>query len=208
VAAAAAAPCFREEDPPMNPQMNRRQFAALLAASAAATAAAIAATPLAARAGQASAHDFAFADIDETGRLPLADFAGRPVLVVNTASRCGYTYQYDALQALYDRYRDRGLVVLGVPSADFDQELATAAEVKDFCAVNFAIDFPMAAITPVTGADAHPFYRWASEAAGPPGWNFHKYLIGPDGRLVAAFPTRTEPDAPEITQAIEALLGG
>jgi glutathione peroxidase len=179
--------------------VNRRQFGTLLAAAAA--------MPLAVRAGVGSAHDFAFDDIDETAQLRLADFAGRPVLVVNTASRCGYTYQYDALQALYDRYRERGLVVLGVPSDDFNQELASAAEVKDFCAVNFAIDFPMTAITPVTGAAAHPFYRWASEAAGPPRWNFHKYLLGPDGRLVAAFPAKTEPDAPAVTEAIEALLG-
>jgi glutathione peroxidase len=183
----------------MQPRMNRRQFAALLAATAAG--------PFAALAGQGTAHDFAFEDIDESGQLRLADFAGRPVLVVNTASRCGFTYQYDALQALYDRYRDRGLVVLGVPSDDFNQELGTAAEVKEFCAVNFAIDFPMTAITPVTGASAHPFYRWAAERAGPPRWNFHKYLVGPDGRLVAAFPTRTEPGAPEISEAIEALLG-
>ena len=180
--------------------MNRRQFAALLAVTAAA--------PLAVCAGQASAHDFVFDDIDGAGELRLADFGGRPVLVVNTASRCGYTYQYDALQALYDRYRDRGLAVLGVPSDDFNQELATAAEVKDFCEANFAIDFPMTAITPVTGTAAHPFFRWAAETAGAPRWNFHKYLVGPDGRLVAAFPTRTEPDAPEIRQAIEALLGG
>ncbi len=183
----------------MNSPMNCRQVAALLAV--------VAAAPLA-RAGTASAHDFAFDDIDEAGKLRLADFSGRPVLVVNTASRCGYTYQYDALQALYDRYRDRGLVVLGVPSDDFNQELATAGEVKDFCAVNFAIDFPMTAITHVAGAAAHPFYRWAAERAGAPRWNFHKYLVGPDGRLVAGFPTRTEPDAPEVRQAIEALLGG
>lgn len=184
----------------MDTPLTRRQVAALLAAAAA--------MPAAARAGAANAHDYSFEDIDETGRLDLADYAGRPVLVVNTASRCGYTYQYDALQALYDRYRDRGLVVLGVPSDDFNQELSTAAEVKEFCAVNFAIDFPMTAITPVTGAQAHPFYAWAAEQAGAPGWNFHKYLVGPDGRLVAAFPTRTEPDAPEVTRAIEALLGG
>lgn len=184
----------------MNTAMTRRQLAALLAAAATVT--------LAAPAAATSAHDFEFDDIDETGRLRLADYAGRPVLVVNTASRCGYTYQYDALQALYDRYRDRGLVVLGVPSDDFNQELATAAEVKDFCAVNFAIDFPMTAITPVSGTGAHPFYRWAADQAGAPRWNFHKYLVAPDGRLVAAFPTRTEPDAPEVTEAIEALLGG
>ena len=185
---------------PINTPLTRRRCAALLAAAPLAA--------LAPPAVAASAHDFAFDDIDETGRISLGDYAGRPVLVVNTASRCGYTYQYEALQALYDRFRDRGLVVLGVPSDDFNQELASAAEVKDFCAVNFAIDFPMTAITPVTGSAAHPFYRWAAERAGPPGWNFHKYLVGPDGRLVAAFPTKTEPDAPEVTRAIEALLGG
>lgn len=187
----------------MDIPLNRRQVAALLAAAAAVSAAAAPA-----RAGAASAHDFAFENIDETGQLSLADYAGRPVLVVNTASRCGYTYQYDALQALYDRYRERGLVVLGVPSDDFDQELESAAAVKDFCAVNFAIDFPMTAITPVSGTAAHPFYRWAADQAGAPRWNFHKYLVGPDGRLVAAFPTRTEPDSPEVTRAVEALLDG
>ncbi len=184
----------------MHIAMTRRRFAALLAAAPLAFGARVALA--------ANAHDFAFDDIDEAGELRLADFAGRPVLVVNTASRCGYTYQYDALQALYDRYRDRGLVVLGVPSDDFNQELASAAEVKDFCAVNFAIDFPMTAITHVAGADAHPFYSWAAARAGAPRWNFHKYLLGPDGELVAAFPTRTEPDAPEVRQAIENLLGG
>ncbi len=188
----------------MTPPVNRRQVAALLAALLATTAAA----PIALRAGAVSAHDFAFDDIDEAGQLRLADFAGRPILVVTTASRCGYTYQYDALQALYDRYRDRGLIVLGVPSDDFNHELASAAEDKDFCAVNFAIDFPMAAITHVTGADAHPFYHWAAEAAGAPRWNIHKHLVGPDGQLVAAFPTRTEPNAPELRHAIEALLDG
>ncbi len=175
----------------MHAAMTRRRFAALLAAAPMAFGAA------AVRA--AGAYDFAFEDIDETGELRLAEFAGRPVLVVNTASRCGYTYQYDALQKLYDRYRDRGLVVLGVPSDDFNQELGSEAEVKTFCAVNFAIDFPMTAITHVTGADAHPFYAWAAERAGAPRWNFHKYLLGPDGELVAAFPTRIEPDAPEVT---------
>lgn len=182
--------------------MNRRRFMALLAASSATA-------PLAARAEDGNAHDFIFEDIDG-GELRLDEFAGRPVLVVNTASRCGYTYQYDALQALYDRYRHRGFVVIGVPSNDFRQELASEAEVKSFCAVNFGIDFPMTAITHVTGADAHPFYGWAAGALGSPAeprWNFHKLLVGPDGRLIAAFPTRTEPDAPEVRQAIEALLG-
>ncbi len=182
--------------------MNRRRVIALFAATAG-----LAIVPLSARA--ASAYDFTFEDIDG-GRLDLSAFAGRPVLIVNTASRCGYTYQYDALQALYDRYRERGLVVVGVPSDDFRQELATESEVKHFCEANFSIDFPMTAITHVSGAKAHSFYSWAAGTMGPeaePRWNFHKLLVGPDGRMVAAFPTRTEPDAPEIRQAIEALLG-
>lgn len=156
-----------------------------------------------------TAHEFVFPGIDG-GFLRLAEFSGRPVLVVNTASRCGFTYQYDGLQALYDRYRARGLVVLGVPSDDFGgQELASEAEVKSFCAVNFSIDFPMTAITRVRGDGAHPFYAWAAGELGPdktPRWNFHKYLVGPDGALVSAFGTRTEPDAPEVVAAIEALL--
>ena len=166
--------------------------------------------PRAAAAGEFTAHDFGFPGIDG-GIVRLADWAGRPVLVVNTASRCGYTYQYDGLQALYDRYRDRGLVVVGVPSDDFGgQELATEAEVKEFCEVNFAIDFPMTAITPVRGNSAHPFYVWARAALGAdkaPRWNFHKYLVAPDGRLVAAFDTQTDPTAKPVIEAVEALLG-
>ncbi|MEM9147942.1 MAG: glutathione peroxidase [Pseudomonadota bacterium] len=172
-------------------------------------AAMLARMPAPARAGEMTAHDFAFAGIDG-GVVRLLDYAGSPVLVVNTASRCGFTYQYDALQALYDRYRDQGLVVLGVPSDDFGgQELATEAEVKHFCEVNFAIDFPMTGITPVRGKGAHPFYAWAQRALGKakaPRWNFHKYLVGPDGRLVAAFGTSIEPSAPAIATAVEALL--
>ena len=171
--------------------------------------AALALSPVALHAGQMSAHDFSFPGIDgETIRL--ADFAGRPVLVVNTASRCGYTYQYDGLQALYDRYRDKGLVVLGVPADDCGgQELATEAEVKEFCAVNFALDFPMTAIKTVKGSGAHPFYVWARDqlgAARAPRWNFHKYLVGPDGRLIDAFGTQVEPKDPRIAAAIEAIL--
>lgn len=156
-----------------------------------------------------SAHDFLFSDIDGAP-LPLSTFAGQPVLVVNTASRCAFTHQYDALQALYDTYRERGLVVLGVPSDDFGgQELATESDVKNFCKVNFAIDFPMTEITQVRGRGQHPFYAWAEEAIGPgkiPRWNFHKYLLAPDGSLVASFDTTTPPDAIEITQAVENLL--
>ena len=169
----------------------------------------IAVLPFATGARAATAHDFTFEAI-EGGPLPLSRFAGRPVLVVNTASFCGYTPQYTALQALYDRYRDRGLVVLGVPSDDFGgQEYDTAGQVEEFCEVNFSIDFPMTDITRVRGSAAHPFYVWAREVLGArsaPSWNFHKYLIGPDGQAVTAFGTRIKPDAREITDAIEDLL--
>ncbi len=165
--------------------------------------------PLIAGTAAASAHDHVFEHIDG-GPLALADYAGQPVLVVNTASQCGFTPQYDGLQALYDRYRDRGLVVLAVPSDDFGgQEYATEAEVKHFCEVNFNLDLPMTNITQVKGKDAHSFYQWAHQALGAsnaPRWNFHKYLIGPDGAAVAAFGTTVTPMSPEVTSAVEALL--
>jgi len=180
--------------------MDRRQFFTLTGA--------IALAGNTAHAAQ-TAHDFGFENI-EGGTLPLSQFAGQPVLIVNTASRCAFTHQYNALQALYDQYRDLGLVVLGVPSDDFGaQELATEAEVKHFCEVNFAIDFPMTTITRVQGRNAHPFYTWAEQDLGSakaPRWNFHKYLVDPDGALIAAFDTTVPPDARQITEAIEKLL--
>jgi glutathione peroxidase len=162
-----------------------------------------------AAAGQ-SAHDFAFIAI-EGGPLPLASFAGKTVLIVNTASFCGYTPQYAGLQEVWERYRGRGLVVLGVPSNDFGgQEPGSEAEIKEFCEVNFDIDFPLTEKEHVVGPEAHPFYRWAAEqlgAAAAPRWNFHKYLLDRGGRLVAWFPSAAEPTAPEVAEAIEAALG-
>lgn len=149
---------------------------------------------------------FVFDSIDG-GTLALDDWRGQPVLVVNTASRCGFTPQYDDLQALYDRYRDQGLVVLAVPSDDFNQELESAAEVKEFCEVNFGLNFPMTDITPVRGDQAHAFYQWLKETEGfVPVWNFNKVLIGPDGQVVATFPSRIKPLSRQITGPIEALL--
>ncbi len=157
------------------------------------------------------AHAFGFTAI-EGDPLPLERFAGKAVLVVNTASRCGFTRQYGDLQALWERFRDRGLVVLGVPSNDFGgQEPGSEAEIKEFCEVNFSVDFPMTEKVRVQGAQAHPFYRWAEATLGPgtaPRWNFHKYLVAPDGRLVAWFPTQTRPNAEAVIQAIEANLPG
>jgi glutathione peroxidase len=156
-----------------------------------------------------SAYDFGFTSI-EGESMPLSKLRGKVVLVVNTASFCGFTRQYGDLQAVWEEYRDRGLVVVGVPSNDFgNQEPGTEAEIKSFCEVNFDIDFPLTTKQKVVGETAHPFYVWAAGQAGPEGrprWNFHKYLIGPDGQLAGWFPTRTAPTAPSVTEAIEVQL--
>lgn len=147
-------------------------------------------------------------DAIEGGKLSLDDWRGRPVLVVNTASRCGFTPQYDELQVLFDRYRERGLVVLAVPSDDFNQELASAADVKEFCAVNFNLTLPMTDITHVKGVEAHPFYAWVKSSTGfAPSWNFNKVLIAPDGSVAATFGSSVKPLAGQITGPIEAMLG-
>jgi glutathione peroxidase len=156
-----------------------------------------------------TAYDFDFVAIDGQP-LPLRHFAGKAVLVVNTASMCGYTPQYADLQALWEQYRDRGLVVLGVPSNDFGgQEPGGAEQIKDFCAVNFAVDFPMTDKQAVTGAQAHPFYQWARQelgSAAAPRWNFHKYLVAPDGRLADWFSTSTSPRSERVVKAVQAVL--
>jgi glutathione peroxidase len=146
----------------------------------------------------------------EGGKLPLRQFAGRPVLVVNTASQCGYTPQYDDLQAVWSKYRQRGLVVVGVPSNDFGaQEPGSEAEIKQFCDVNFSVDFPMTAKQIVVDAAAHPFYRWIAAELGAvqvPRWNFYKYLIAPDGSIAGAWPSTVKPTEAKITEAIEKHL--
>ena len=160
--------------------------------------------------GSDNAHRFEFAALDG-GALPLSAWAGHPVLVVNTASYCGYTPQYRDLEALWQQYRDRGLVVLGVPSNDFGaQEPGTATEIKNFCESRYQVDFPMTEKYQVVGASAHPFYRWIAAALGEgaaPRWNFHKYLVGPDGELAGAWPSSVRPGDPQITGEIDKLLG-
>lgn len=149
-----------------------------------------------------------FVSIDG-GTLSMADYAGRPVLVANTASMCGFTPQYEGLQDLYDTYRGRGLVVLAVPSDDFRQELSSADEVKEFCAVNFGLDLPMTDITPVKGPAAHPFFAWVKAETGfVPKWNFNKVLIDGEGRVAGTWPSGVEPMSPAIRGAVEAALGG
>jgi len=147
-----------------------------------------------------------FASIDG-GTLSLSQWEGQPVLVVNTASMCAFTEQYRDLQALYDRYRDAGLVVLAVPSNDFNQELANDAEVKEFCELVYGIDMPMTVITSVKGRDAHPFYQSLRDEAGfTPRWNFNKVLLDGDGALVETYAARVAPLSRSITRRIDALL--
>ncbi|MDV7145767.1 glutathione peroxidase [Tropicimonas sp. TH_r6] len=146
-------------------------------------------------------------DSIDGGKISLEDWRGQPVLVVNTASRCGFSGQYDGLQALYDRYRDQGLKVLAVPSNDFRQELASAEAVKNFCELNYNLDLPMTDITSVRGAQAHPFYKSVqAETRFVPRWNFNKVLVGPDGQVVKTWGARTKPQSGAITREIEALL--
>ena len=158
---------------------------------------------------QGTAHDFAFTDI-AGGPLPMSGFAGKAVLVVNTASKCGFTPQYEGLQAIWEKYRDRGLVVLGVPSNDFGgQEPGSEAEIKDFCETTFQVDFPLTEKTVVKGDGAHPFYKWAAGQVGmmgTPKWNFHKYLVAPDGTLADWFATTTKPQSEKLAKAIETVL--
>jgi glutathione peroxidase len=157
-----------------------------------------------------TAHDFSFTSIDGQP-LPLKSYAGKAVLVVNTASFCGYTPQYRGLQAVWRKYKARGLVVLGVPSNDFgEQEPGSAGEIKQFCETNYQVDFPLTEKQHVIGAQAHPLYKWIAAELGEggvPRWNFHKYLIGPDGSLAGAWPSRVTPDSPEVSKAIETAIG-
>jgi glutathione peroxidase len=144
------------------------------------------------------------------GELDLESLRGRPTLIVNTASKCGYTPQYEGLQALYERYSGRGLQLLGAPSGDFaDQEFDDAEEIGAFCQKNYGVSFPL---TERTSVRAEPSELWSDLArqpgSGPPVWNFTKYLVGADGRLIARWPTKVKPQDPDIVSAIEAALPG
>ena len=153
--------------------------------------------------------DFSFTAVDGSA-LPLSRFAGKPILLVNVASQCGFTPQYAGLQTLHETYGPQGLVVLGVPSNDFGaQEPGTEQEIRRFCETSFGVGFPLTAKQAVIGGGAHPLYRWIVEQLGEdqaPRWNFHKYLIGRDGELIDAWPSRVAPQANEIKTAIEAAL--
>jgi glutathione peroxidase len=156
-----------------------------------------------------SLHDFTLTGIDGKP-MPMSQFKGHPVLLVNTASECGFTPQYDGLEKVWESYKDQGLVVVGVPSNDFGgQEPGKADEIATFCKLNYGVTFPLADKMVVKGANANPLYKWAGEQAGPlgrPKWNFHKYLFDGDGKFVDWFSSATKPDGPKITAAIKAML--
>jgi glutathione peroxidase len=185
--------------------IDRRHFIALTAASF---------TGLGARTSQATgmsrvtAYAFTFKGLDGDDIL-LSAYAGHPLLVVNTASQCGYTPQYAGLQQLWTRYRDRGLVVLGVPSNDFGgQEPGGKSEIHATAQGTYHVTFPITEKVAVKGKDAHPFFRWAAadRPREAPRWNFHKYLIGRDGQLRSTFPSAVEPTDPLVIAAIEREL--
>jgi glutathione peroxidase len=157
----------------------------------------------------AKAYDFTFTRLNGD-KLPLKDLEGKAILVVNTASECGYTPQYDDLEKLWQANKDKGLVVLGVPCNQFGgQEPGSEAEIGAFCQKNYGVTFPLTAKCDVKGKGAHPFYQWANEAAGASGqpkWNFHKYLIARDGSFAGWFSSQTKPGGRNIRKALEKVL--
>ena len=141
--------------------------------------------------------------------IDLNDFKGKPVLLVNTASYCGFTKQYDDMQELWERYKDKGLIVLGIPSNSFNQEKKVNSEVKKFCEVNFNINFPLTEITDVKGDNAHEIYKWAKENFGKsaiPKWNFYKILINKEGKIEDTYASLTNPTSKKIINKVESLL--
>ncbi|MGQ3892235.1 glutathione peroxidase [Legionella sp. CNM-4043-24] len=157
-----------------------------------------------------NAYDFTFHTLAGHHPLPLSTFKGKVLLVVNTASKCGFTPQYAGLEKLYLEYKDRGLVVLGVPSNDFgSQEPGSDQDIASFCQINYGVTFPMTSKEVVSGKNATPFYLWARKKAGfgsAPKWNFHKYLIGRNGELISYYYSTTSPDSPRLKRAIEKAL--
>ena len=184
--------------------MNRRQ--AILLTSA------VAATGLALRgnrapaAGAEDAWQFTFTSL-EGDPMPFSRWRGKVLLVANTASFCAFTPQYEELVAVWQDYRDNGLVVVGVPSTDFRQEYKEAGKIKDFCELTYGVDFPMTEPLHVVGPDADPFFKWAAAETGHRvGWNFNKYLVGRDGQIIAWMPSRLKPTSHHARAAIEAAL--
>jgi glutathione peroxidase len=146
--------------------------------------------------------------------VKLGDYRGKVLLLVNVASKCGYTPQYDGLQKLYEQYSERGFVILGFPANNFGgQEPGSDEQIQDFCRLNYGVTFPVFAKISVKGEDKHPLYRHLTEEASNPGfageikWNFNKFLVGRDGRVVARFESADKPESEKVTKAVEAALG-
>ena len=155
-----------------------------------------------------NAYDYEFISIDGD-IIKLSDYKGKVIVVVNVASRCGYTPQYEGLQSLWSNYKDKDLIVLGVPTNNFRQEPGSNKEIKDFCESNFGITFPMTEKISVIGNNSHPFYKWAKEDYGIgaiPKWNFHKIIIGKEGKIVDTFSSITKPSSKKFLKIIEELI--
>ncbi|MEM9531717.1 MAG: glutathione peroxidase [Pseudomonadota bacterium] len=153
-------------------------------------------------------HDFRKLAADESVNL-CEDYSGQVLLVVNTASKCGNTPQYDGLEAMYKKYRDQGFAVLGFPSNDFmGQEPGTEDQIAEFCRLTYGVQFPMFEKTTVKGAAQHPFFAQLTEAGQAPQWNFQKYLIDREGKLIQVFSPRTQPEDEALVEAIETAIGG
>ncbi len=151
------------------------------------------------------AYDFNFNGIDGN-KIELSDYRNKVIVVVNVASRCGYTPQYEGLQTLYNKYKAKNLVVIGVPTNNFKQEPGSNSEIKDFCETNFGVNFPMTEKIAVLGNSAHPFYKWAKDNYGMgaiPKWNFHKIIIGRDGKVSNTFASFTKPMSKKFLESIE-----
>jgi glutathione peroxidase len=183
---------------------DRRQLLALFAGGLAMPALAQAAAAQSPAMSRVTAYAFSF-KLLEGGDVRLADHAGKPILIVNTASLCGYTPQYTGLEGLWTRFRDKGLLVLGVPSNDFGgQEPGGAADILKTAKDDYGVSFPLTAKVDVRGPAIHPFYKWAAteRPLDVPRWNFHKYVVGHDGRIAAAFPSEVEPGDARVVTAI------
>ena len=151
------------------------------------------------------AHEFEFNGINGDD-IKLSDFQNKVIVVVNVASRCGFTNQYDDLQKLWLSYKDKGLIVLGIPTNDFNQEPANNEDIKNFCKTNFNISFPMSEKITVTGKNSHPFFKWAKKnygIAAIPKWNFHKIIIGKDGKVADTFASFTKPNSKKFLKIIK-----
>ena len=155
---------------------------------------------------EGSAYNFSFKSIDGDN-LPLAQFKGRPILLFNSASKCGFTSQYTGLQKIHEQYKDQGLIVIGVPSDNFNQEPGTEKEIKEFCMVNFNITFLLTKKNNVIGNNAHPLFQWIDENyEAKPKWNFYKFLINKEGKMENFFSSMVTPSSPELIKSIKTVV--